>query len=118
MSYAQQNANSAKCATFGRTSPYPPPPSDVCATAPQCEPRSLEQLVGNVVDYVSEISNTRAQAAAIRERLAGSWPEATSAGGSPTDPGLLGALGQFQGQAWNALWELRDHLNAIQKALG
>lgn len=108
--YGQQNktASTAGYPSKGVVSAMPPP----------CEPRTLEQLVGNAVSYVQEINEVRAQAAAIRERLAGGWPEAVGDTSGPAEPGLLGALGQFHGQAWAALHELRSHLTAIQGSLG
>lgn len=97
---------------------HPATPKAINACEPPRDMRSLDDLVGNCVSYVQEIQAVRGQAAAIRERLAGGWSEAACNSQGPSDPGLLGALGQFQSQAWEALYELRSHLNAIQSSLG
>lgn len=93
--------------------------NSACEVAPPRPQPTLDSLIKNCVDFVGNVSDLRMQAAGIRERLCGAWPVDASTG--KTDRpinGQIDALEQFQNDAWRASQELREHLNAIQGALG
>jgi hypothetical protein len=80
--------------------------------------RTLDSLIKDVVDFVGVISETKDQAAAVRERLCGMWPQDPSTDADRPINGQLDALEQFQSHAWQALRGLRENLLAIQTSLG
>lgn len=86
-------------------------------SAPRPMP-TLEGLIQNTVDFVSQIKETRDQTARIRGRLMGPWPESASKNGDTPAVGMLDALDVFHQDAWRTLRDLQDNLNAIQASLG
>jgi hypothetical protein len=112
MNYGQ-NASTGACGsakTDGYAGDAP------CAAAPPTQ--TLESLIQNTVDFVGQVKSAKAHSSLLRDRLCGSRPEAVSNGKEPAINGMLDALGYFQQDARQALYELQDNLAAISAALG